>query len=632
MVNQVPYIPVYDPTVTGGYRSANANDGTDPENPVRIALMDKNYTYTVNVVANAFAEVKLADWLRYRSSFGVEFTSNRNATQNPIYSDSYNQRVNNELADNRYMYYSTVITNQLTFDRHFGKHYVNAVAVAEQSKTYNTALNGAGYQATNDLAQLTGVTSQSVNGSLNKTALISYAGRLNYEYADKYMVSASIRRDGSSVFAPGNKWGYFPGASIGWVVSKEGFMQDMQTLSNLKLRASYGSLGFNAVGAYPWQSSVSTNTSGVINNTENPGAYFDKLPTRDLEWEITKMTNIGADLGFLDNAITFSGEYYIRKVDNLIVNNPIPPSMGYSSNPVANVGAMKNWGWEFNAGYNKSKGDFQYSVNANIGFSRNEILSLSTGAPSIEQGGVTSDYGGYNFTRTEKGHSIQGFYGWQTDGIFQSQAEIDALGANYQPGAKPGDIKFKDLTPDGVIDDKDRTYLGSFLPDFTYGLTFTAKYKRFDASLLLQGVYGNDIYNGTKVLTQGMMRLFNQDKDVLNAWTPTNKNTDIPRAVSGDPNHNTRTSDRFIEKGSYLRIKNLSIGYNFSKETMASLFKNVITGGRIYFTGQNLLTLTKYSGYDPEIASRGNNTLLNGVDFGQYPQARTLILGVRLSF
>ncbi len=645
MVNQVPYIPVHDPTLEGGYRSANANDGTDPENPVRIALMDKNHTYIVNLVGNAFVEIRVTDWLKFRSSVGVEYTWNRQFIDNPMYSDSYNQRTDHSLTDNRYTYLSQVYTNQLTFDHAFGKHYVNAVIVGEQQTTKNTVLNGSGNQSTNDISQLTGSSSQSLDGTLTETALLSYAGRLNYGYADKYLVSVSIRRDGSSVFAPGKKWGYFPGASLGWVLSNENFMENMHAISNLKLRASYGSLGFNSVGAYPWQSSVYTNTSAVFNNTEYTGAYYNKLANEDLEWEITKMTNVGFDLALLDNSITFSAEYYTRKVDNLIVNNPLPTSMGFSVDPVANVGAMKNWGYDFTVGYSKLKGEFKYSVSANISFINNDVKSLSVGAPSIEVGGVTSDYGGYNITRTEKGHPIQGFYGWVTDGIFQEQSEIDDLDAKagdagyYQTSdTKPGDIKFKDLDGNHYIDDNDRTYIGNYLPDFNYGINFTAEYKGFDASLFIQGVQGNDIYNGTKVLTQGMMRLFNQDKDVLNAWSETNKNTDIPRAVSGDPNHNTRTSDRFVEDGSYMRIKNLTIGYNFSENMLSKVFKGAFSGCRLYVTAQNLLTFTNYSGYDPEIGASSdysgtdNATLLQGVDFGFYPQPRTFIFGIHASF
>ena len=655
MVNQVPYIPAYDPTKTGGFGGPETVDGSDAANPLRIATFESDKTDVVNLLGNVFAEVRLTDWLKFRSSVGMEYTSDRNVIKLPIYNEGYNQRVDNELTDNRFTYFSPIFTNQLTFNHAFGNHLINAVLVSEQQKTKRTVLNGYGKQATNDLTELTGSTAQTVDGYKEETALISYAGRLNYSFASKYLFNFSIRRDGSSVFAPGKKWGYFPGVSVGWVISEEGFMDNVNVISNLKLKASYGTLGFNAVGAYPWQSSISSNTTAVFNNNyeNNPGAYFDKLPNKDLEWEITKMTNFGFDLELLEGSVSFSAEYFERKTDNLIVNNPLPTSMGYAVNPATNIGSMKNWGYEFNAGYHKSFGELNLSVDGNISFVDNKVLKLSTGQPNIDMGGVTSDYGGYTITRTQEGYPIQGFYGWVVDDIFQSQPEIDALNADsggfYQSeSTAPGDIKFKDINgrdangeltgkPDGKITDDDRTYIGSYLPDFSYGVNILASYKGFDISVALQGVQGNEIYNGTKVLTQGMMRLFNMDKAVLNAWTPENTNTDIPRAVNGDPNHNARTSDRFVEDGSYLRVKNLTLGYTFSPNMMSSISKGAVSSLRLYFTAQNLLTFTKYNGYDPEIGASStysgtNATLLQGVDFGFYPQPRTFIFGINVSF
>lgn len=658
IVNQAPFVPVYNPTNIGGFGGAQTTDGSDAENPVRIATLETDKTRVVNLLGNVYADLRFTNWLTFRSSIGIEYTADRHIIRLPIFNEGYNVRVDHELTDNRFTYFSPVITNQLTFNQYLGKHHINAVAVVEQQQTKKSVLNGSGKQATNIIDQLGGSSAQSIDGYIEETALLSYAGRLNYAFDNKYLVNFSIRRDGSSVFAPGKKWGTFPGASLGWVISRESFMEDVAFFSNLKLRASYGTLGFNAVGAYPWQSSITTNTTAVFNNNyeNNVGAYFDKLPNKDLEWEITTMSNFGFDIALLENSISFSAEYFIRQTDNLIVDNPLPTSLGYAVNPATNIGSMKNWGYEFTAGYSKTFGEVNISIDGNITFLNNEVLKLSTGQPTIDRGGVTSDYGGYTLTRTEAGYPIQGFYGWVVDGIFQTQAEIDALNPDpdndiyYQTeNTGPGDIKFKDINgrgendeflpgqPDGIVDDYDRAYLGSYLPDFMYGLNLTASYKGFAASLFIQGVHGNEIYNGTKVLTQGMMRLFNADKDVLDAWTPGDETTDIPRAISGDPNHNARTSDRFVEDGSYLRIKNFTLSYSLPQETMSSLFKGTVSGLSVYFTAQNLLTLTKYSGYDPEIGassdySSTNTTLLHGVDFGFYPQPRTFIFGVNMSF
>jgi TonB-linked SusC/RagA family outer membrane protein len=651
MVNQIPYIPATVPVGTQGYehgyRTTSTADGSDPENPLRIALQDKSIFKRANIISNAYAELSFTDWLKYKSTVGIEFTSDQSITNNPMYSDDYNTREFHQLTDNRNKFYSRIYTNQLTFDKTINKHNINAVAVVEEQITTGSRLTGNGNHTTNLLNQLDGTASQSVAGNLNETTLISYAGRLNYAFADKYLLSVSMRRDGSSKFAPEKKWGNFPGASVGWVISKESFMQNVDLISNLKLRASYGKVGNNGVGSYDWQSTISMNTYASLNNdaASNQGAYFGSLPNEMLEWEITTMQNIGFDLSLLDYSITFSAEYFKREVDNLLVQRPLPASLGYTSNPWSNVGGMENSGLEFNLGYNKNTGDFQFSVTANLSTISNEVTNLDGGI--IDQSGVTGDYGGGTITRTQEGYPIQGFYGYVTDGLFQSQDEIDALNQNalnqfnagnvtqnvYQTsGTAPGDIKFKDLDGNGVIDENDRKVIGSFLPDFSYGLNFTGSYKNFDISMQLQGVYGNDIYCGTKVLTQGMMRLFNSDVAVLNAWTPENPNTSMPRAINADPNNNARTSDRFIEDGSYMRIKNLTIGYNFSNQFLSRMFADYVKGLKFYATAQNLLTLTNYYGYDPEIASRGGNTLQHGVDYGQYPQPRTFILGIKATF
>ena len=470
MLSQVPYIPVYNPTNPGGFGGPTTADGSDAENPVRIAKLEIDKTYQVNLLGDVYAEFRFTNWLKFRSSVGMEYTDNRHYIDLPIYTEGYNTRSDNQLTDNRYIYYSPVFTNQLSFTHNFGKHLVDAVLVAEQQQQKWFYLNTSGKQATNDINQLRGSTTQAIDGYIEKTVLLSYAGRLNYAYDNKYLLSISVRRDGSSVFAPGKKWGNFPGASVGWVVSKESFMENQDIVSNLKLRASYGTLGFNALGAYPWQANISTNTSAPFNNdyANNLGAYYDRLENRQLEWEITTMSNYGFDLALLENAITFSADYFLRKTDNLIINKPLPTSMGYSFDPATNIGSMKNWGYEFTAGYNKNDGEFRFSVEGNISFIKNKVLKLSTGQPNIDMAGVTSDYGGGTITRTEAGYPIQGFYGYVVEGIFQNQPEIDALNSAAGPGVyyqaektAPGDIKFKDLDGNGIINDNDRTYIGN---------------------------------------------------------------------------------------------------------------------------------------------------------------------------
>jgi hypothetical protein len=350
------------------------------------------------------------------------------------------------------------------------------------------------------------------------------------------------------------------------------------------------------------------------------------------------MSNIGFDLGLFNNRIEISAEYYRRKTDGLLLSVPLPESLGYSASPLANVGSMQNTGVEVLAAYNHRSADFNWNLTATFDLVRNEVLSLATPNATINSG-ANADFGGFDITRTEAGQPIQSFYGWVVEGIFQSEAEVtqaNNLGNDNLPyqnaRTAPGDIRFKDLNNDGKVDASDRTYLGSYIPKFSYGLNWGGTYKNFDFAIFLQGVQGNKIYNGVKVIGQGMLRLFNATTDVLDAWTPQNTDTDVPRAVSGDPNQNSRTSDRFLEDGSFLRIKNMSIGYTFPSAKLKQISNNVVNRVRVYVSSQNLLTFTKYSGYDPEVASRFYNLLNNGIDYGQYPQARTVLFGVNLGF
>jgi TonB-linked SusC/RagA family outer membrane protein len=629
MMRMTPYIPVMNPTNVGGFGGATGADASDPQNPVRAALQDINNTQRMKLLGNAFVEVELAKFLRYKFTAGLDYVSTRTYQFSPIYSEGFNSRNPASINDNRDLFFSPIYTNQLTFDKAFGKHNVNATAVAERQESTYIGLNTSGQFTSNTIREMTGTTNQTSSGGRQVNILVSYLGRVNYDYAGKYLLSASMRYDGSSKFAPGNKWGPFPSASVGWRISQEDFMKDISQISELKLRASYGTMGFNGIGNYDWQVAINPNTFAVIGGSTQQGAFFSQLGNTDLKWEKTEMTNIGLDLGLFDNKITLAAEYYRRLTKDLILAQPIPNSLGYSQPPIVNIGSMENRGLEFVLGYNNKFGDLTLDANANISFLNNKVLNLATETSSLFAG-ANADFGGFDITRTVAGEPIQHFYGWRRVGIFQSQAEIDA--APRQANARPGDIRFEDINGDGVIDAADRTILGNYLPKFTYGANFSLNYKGFDLNIFLQGVGGNKIYNANKVTGQGMLRLFNSQTDVLRAWTPNNTNTDVPRAVNGDPNQNSRTSDRFIENGSYMRIKNLVLGYSVPSSLLDSFTKSSVKTARIYFSAQNLLTFTKYTGYDPEVGSRNNNNLTNGIDYGQFPQARTLMVGVQLGF
>jgi TonB-dependent starch-binding outer membrane protein SusC len=626
MMRMTPYVPVEDPTKLGGYGGAEGADASDPQNPVRAAVQDINNVQTFKFLGNAYVEVELAKFLRYRFTGGLDYVSARNYQFSPLYNEGFNVRNPATIADNRNLFFSPIFTNTLTFEKTFGKHNVNAVAVAERQESRSISLNTGGQFSANTIREMTGTTNQTSSGGRQENVLVSYLGRVNYDYAGKYLLSASIRYDGSSKFAPGNKWGSFPSFSVGWRVNQEEFMKDIPQISELKLRASYGTMGFNGIGNYDWQVAISPNAFPIIGGNPTLGAFFDRLGNRDLRWEKTAMTNIGIDLGLFENKITLAAEYYDRRTSDLILAQPIANSLGYANPPIVNVGSMQNRGLEFVLGYNNKFGDLTFNASGNISFINNKVLSLANEGASLFAGS-NADFGGFDVTRTVAGEPIQHFFGWRTQGIFQTQDEINA--APRQANARPGDIRFADLNGDRVIDAADREILGNFLPNFTYGANFGLNYKGFDLTMFLQGVSGNQIYNGTKVIGQGMLRLFNAQTDVLNAWTPQNTNTDVPRAVNGDPNQNSRTSDRFLESGSYMRIKNFVVGYSLPSSLLDSFAKGTFKTARIYFSAQNLLTITQYSGYDPEVGSRFNNNLTNGIDFGQFPQARTLMLGVQ---
>lgn len=642
IMRMTPYWPERDPTKLGGFSTtAQGLDATDPENPLRVVEQEQQFRVNnaFKLIGTIFAEVRFTDWLKYKFTAGTDFSTTRYNGFLPIYNDGNRSRVNATVEENRNQYFSTVFTNALTFEKTFGKHYINVLGVAEQQNSRYFGISASGVRPDNNIQVIQGVSNPNGSSTRSENKLISYVGRLNYEFAGRYLLGASVRRDGSSKFAPGRKWGTFPAVSAGWRISEENFMKSVSAVSELKLRASIGKTGYNSIGDYEWQPLVqANNTIYPFGNNKQLGSYFNKLGNSDLSWEVTTMTNVGLDLSLFNNKINLSSEYYVRQTDGLLLSVPLSTSIGYSQSPLANVGSMKNQRFELTAGYVHSGRDFNWNLTGTLDMTRNKVLSLATPSATIYSG-QNGDFGGFDITRTEAGHPIQSFYGWVVDGIFQSEEEVKAanskagVGGFYQnEKTTAGDIRFRDLNGDGKIDPNDRTYLGSYIPKFSYGLNWGGNYKNFDFTLYFQGVQGNKVYNGTKVIGQGMLRLFNATTDVLDAWTPQNKDTDVPRAVSGDPNQNSRTSDRFLEDGSYLRLKNLSIGYTIPTAVLNKLTNSVVSKVRIYVSSSNLLTFTKYTGYDPEVSSKYGNLLTNGIDYGQYPQARTIMVGVNLGF
>ncbi len=648
MIRSVPYMPVKDPTKLGGYVAPDNSDGTDPDNPVKVQNLYRATTLARKLFGTIYMDIKITDFLSFKSTAGLDNTKTTNITGEPIHNDGFfslsSATTRRQEDDDN----SLLFTNQFTFDKDFGDHNLNIIAVAEQqSATYNR-MYISGNLPTNAVIELTGLSNITANGRKEENLLLSYLGRINYGFKEKYLLSAAIRADGSSKLATGNKWGYFPSVSVGWKISEEAFLNSVESLTLLKLRAGWGVVGFNGIGNYDWQSLILANTNYVLNNTAVEASYFNAISNPDLKWEESTTTNVGLDLAMFKNKFTFTIDYFNKITDNLILAVPYATSLGYTADYFANIGKMKNWGMDFEASYWLTQGDYRSKFSANLSFVRNEVLNLATPTSTIFAG-QHPDFGGGDITRTIAGEPIQSFYGWEVEGIFQSDAEVAAAAVQTPrsdpddpaTGTSAGDIRFKDLNGDGVINGDDRTNLGSYLPKFIYSLMYTGDYKGFDFSVFFQGVYGNKIYNGTKVISQGMVRLFNSSTEVLNAWTPGNTSTDVPRAISGDPNGNVRTSDRFIESGSYLRLKTITIGYTLPQKVFGS--ENNINL-RFYVSALNLLTFTKYSGLDPEVGAQVPTTngmpdytsqdwgLTEGIDKGFSPSPRTIMGGIQLNF
>ncbi|WP_235954609.1 SusC/RagA family TonB-linked outer membrane protein [Cyclobacterium salsum] len=626
IVKQVPYIPVRDASRLGGFRSPDRVDGSDPENPVLNAELRTNRQQDFKILGTGYIDVDIYDGLSYKFLVGLDIGLGTQDQYTPRFdAGDFNFQPFASIQQNRSTFVSPLISNQLSYNKTFGDHTIDALAVLEQQTFKQTGLQGLGQnELTNDVRVLQGVQNQTTSSNETEYALISYVGRINYDYAQKYLISASVRRDGGSRFGPANKWGTFPSLSLGWRISEETFMQAVPAISDLKLRASYGETGNDRIGDYVYQGTINSNFFYNFNGALQGGSAISSLANADLRWETTIMRNIGLDLGLFNDRFSLSAEWFDNTTEGMILGVPIPPSLGYDGAPVANVGNVSNKGLEFTAGYRKYSGAFQFSLDGNIGFVNNELTSLGTGNTIFGPG-----FQGDQMTFTEEGEPIAYFYGWQTDGIFQEGDDT-----SMQSNASPGDIRFVDVNGDGTISDADRTFLGHYLPDFTYGLNASANYKNFDLNIFMQGVQGNEIFNLLRFHTEGMTRLFNAGTQVLDRWTPEMPNTDIPRAVSGDPNRNARASSRWIEDGSYFRIKNLSLGYTIPAGALESFSRGSISSIRVYLSSQNLLTLTDYSGYDPEIAVRTgvDSTLGTGIDYGQFPAARTLMAGLQLTF
>ncbi len=630
-------IPILNPNVLGGYSGYNATlVGHDASNPIGSLVRNQNFNFNKRFVADVYGEYQIFKDLVFRSTFGINSTEGQN--RNLVLKTDMQPKnfANTTLNESSTWSYNWIAENMLTFHKIFGDHDLTVMAdyTTEYSKTHNMSAGGTTLQTeTNDvLSKLeSGFT---VGGYENEQSRISYLGRLMYSYKGKYMLTANFRRDGSSKFGPGNKWGNFPSASLAWRISDEDFIKGISALNNLKLRASYGVVGNDyPIGPYSYISGLSSGLDYDFQTTTRyTGVSVNGFNNASLKWETVKQADAGIDIGLFKSALEITVDYFDKRTIDMLIPVPLPASSGNSGSITKNLGSILNRGFEFSATVHKNFSGLDFSITGNFTTLHNEVLDM--GGFPITSGSVEPG----SATRTDKGHPIGAFYGYHMISVFPDQASIDAYtfnGTKIQPNAKPGDIKWADLTPDGVIDQNDRYYMGSPIPTLTYGLNANLAYKGFDLSLFFQGVAGNKIFAELVAWTQGMQNNFNAGVDALRRWTPTNTVTDVPRAVRNDPNGNiTKVSDRYIKDGAYSRLKNVSLGYTLPKSATEML---KISNLRIYVTGRNLLTFTKYPFFDPEIGSGalgtgGSVNLSRGIDNGYYPQARTMIMGIQIDF
>jgi TonB-linked SusC/RagA family outer membrane protein len=637
-----PTVPARNPD--GSFYEFSSADNFGEENPLTAALRPSLKNNRNRMTTTFYAELEPLKGLRVRSNVGADLQFNQNDQFYPSIVGSSKYQPQNASATSGSTYSpSYLIENTATYDRLFAdKHQVTLLVGQSAQQFDNFYLTGSrtGY-ANNSLVILDrGPINSQINntGGNSRTRLSSYFSRLNYEFAGKYLFSATARYDGSSAFIRGKQFGFFPGVSAGWRLSEENFLKDVAAINNLKLRIGYGKVGnpLNA-GTFGYLSTINAGLNygyvlGAGSQTIVNGGVPTRLPNLDLGWENNEQYNLGIDLGLFQNRITASVDLYKRTSPNLLLNVPVSYTSGTSDPIATNAASSTNKGIDLAITTNNfvSTGTgFTWSTTLNVSTYSNEITALGVGRPFNGQG----IRGGDNLTRYDVGNAFGAFYGYVADGLFQTADELAALNSKsptgfYQnSGTAPGDIKFKDVNGDGVVNSSDRTYIGNPNPDFTYGLNNSFSFKGFDLTVFLQGSQGNDVYNLNRYyLDGGLAGATNAGAIALDRWTPTHTDTNVPRAVANDPNSNNRVSSQYVEDGSYMRVKLLTLGYTLPASLLSTLHSQRI---RLYVSAQNLLTLTNYTGFDPELGNQGNSL---GVDRGIYPQSRVFLAGINLGF
>jgi TonB-linked SusC/RagA family outer membrane protein len=630
-VNDMNYI--YDRYAVSEIGGANPLLDIELANWVQSRLM---------LVGNLFGEITLLKDLKFRTSLGLTGVYNHTSDYSPQFyiSSRYNHPVST-VSEHNGLSYGWLLENTLTYAKKLGFHSLTALLGFTSEYSDNSYSNASKQGTPGNYPELRTFDAATLNPNLTGTfsviTMMSYLGRLNYAFHDRYLLTASVRSDGSSKFGIGHKWGTFPSFSLGWNVSNEDFFRNLKLdfISNIKIRGGWGQIGNSSLPVnYAYVSQVSSNapdwgypTRYVFGGQVYQGYTVSTIGTPGITWETTQQTNIGIDLAFFRNALSLTADYYIKDTKDMLLQVPLPAYSGYSSSasPYINAGSVRNKGIELIVGYTAKTGDLTYTASVNGSAFRNRVTRLEMGNKPID----------IAFSRTEVGKSIGYYRGWAVDGIFQTEEDVQKYkgpdGTVLQPNAHAGDIRFKNLNNDETINDADQTMIGSPWPKLTYGFNIILGYKAFDLTLFFQGSYGNDIFD------IGMWRHMNfigsgQEFEYIfkNAWNGSGSSNSNPLLSTVDVNNNYRASTYFVEDGSYLRLKNLQIGYNIPKRICGKL---KISNGRIWTGGTNLLTFTKYRGIDPEVGANSTPLLEAGYDWNNmFPQSREISVGLTVTF
>jgi TonB-dependent starch-binding outer membrane protein SusC len=603
---------------------------------------------TLNRFLTTFnATAYIADMLTFNSSIGFDLGVLDTSHFEPKYFISSQVGNNNSSAIVRRVSEqskSLYSENNLTFDKTIADVHSLKVLAGISTEDNNAEFVMAENKGlpSNDsalryLRATNSTTDKRVDGFAYGSSLLSFLGRASYEFASKYLLTLSLRSDGSSRFGPDNRWGNFPSAALAWKLSEENFMQSLTFLQLLKLRAGYGMLGNQDFGDYKFTTFATPGQNYYFGNSVIPGVAFLSTGNSALKWEEQKASDFGMDLSALQGKLEFSGDYFHKITSGMLLQSPISAIAGMQQIPWTNGGEIKNTGFDASASYTEKIGAFSGRVSANFSHYKNEVMKLSD-KPGKDEAILSGSFRGRYISRTAVGHSVGEFYGYETNGLFQTQAECDAA-SSYQPNAKPGDVRYVDNDHDGKWD---KDYIGSPHPLFTYGsglsLDHEGGYGRIDCNLFLQGSYGNKIFNAVRTFTNTSTAYFNEDKSMLDRWTGPGSTNDasLPRMNALDANNTDQISDVYVEDGSYMRLKDFQIGYTLPNNIF-DFHKQI----RIYVGVQNLLTLTGYSGLDPEVGlnpyhddpnTNRKDPLDIGIDRGTYPQARTIYSGMNISF